>query len=259
MKGIIARKTIVTSLTAYKRLLRRKGYGIHSPFVYSIATKVIAERCPFYCFGEIERLRNEFLADLSLAPHAATSRRKRSNTIARIVANEGIRPRKGELLFRLANYLKPATVLQVGSTVGFSTLYLSSYRPDVKCISIEKHAEYAEISRRVYAGARNPIEHHVGEYEQLLPEVLDRTRQVDFVFFNTWREKNNHWLFNACLPYKGNQSVFVFEGISRNREMRDFWKYICSHPDVTTTLDLFTMGIVFFDPNLFKRSYSIYF
>jgi predicted O-methyltransferase YrrM len=259
MKGILARKTIFTSLTAYKRLLRRKGYGIHSPFVYSIATKVIAERCPFYCFGEIEQLRDKFLADATRAPHSSSSRRKRLNTIARIVAHEGIRPRKGELLFRLVNYLKPATVLQVGSTVGFSTLYLSSYRPDVKCVSIEKHAEYAAISSRVYAGVRNSIEHHVGEYELLLPAVLDKIGEVDFVFFNTWRETNNRWLFNSCLSYKGKHSVFVFEGISRNRDMRKFWKYICSHPDVSTTLDLFTMGIVFFDPNLSKRNYSIFF
>ena len=257
MRKILAYRPFIPGLISYRRLLHRKGFGIHSPFVFDIATKVIGERCPFYCFGEIEGLRRRFLSDDTRL--RSTAKQRRTRTIARLVANEGILPRKGELLFRLVNFLKPQTVLQIGSTVGFSTLYLSSYSPGVKCVSLERPSEYTAVSERVYAGMRNPIEHYVGDYEQMLPEVLKTLGRVDFVYFNLWREPNPSTLFDACMKYRTKQSAFVFEGICRNRRMRKFWKHIRTNEHVTATIDLLTIGIVFVDPNLFKRNYRIYF
>ncbi|MDR2534121.1 MAG: SAM-dependent methyltransferase [Tannerellaceae bacterium] len=253
MRNILAHRPFIPGLISYRRLLHRKGFGIHSPFVFDLATKVIGERYPFYCFGEIEGLRRKFLSDDTRL--ASTAKQRRARTVARLVANEGIRPRKGELLFRLVNFLKPQTVLQVGSTVGFSTLYLSSYSPDVKCVSIEKPSEYAAVSQRVYAGARNAVEHHVGDYEQILPAVLKTLGRVDFVYFNLWREPNPSELFDICMEYRTRQSAFVFEGICRNRRMHKLWKQIRENQHVTATIDLLSIGIAFVDPNLFKHNY----
>ena len=54
------------------------------------------------------------------------------------------------------------------------------------------------------------------------------------------------------------RSLF-FEGIKASRKMRKFWKEVCAHPEVTVTIDLYSMGIVFFNKKLHKRDYIVYF
>ena len=54
-------------------------------------------------------------------------------------------------------------------------------------------------------------------------------------------------------------TIFVFEGIKASRKMREFWKEVCAHPEVTVTIDLYSMGIVFFNKKLHKRDYIVYF
>ena len=49
------------SILLYRGIRYRKGFGVHSPFVYNLITKVIEERCPYYCFDDIELVRKQLL------------------------------------------------------------------------------------------------------------------------------------------------------------------------------------------------------
>ena len=63
---------------------------------------------------------------------------------------------------------------------------------------------------------------------------------------------------NAVNMFTTVQSLFLRES-KQSRKMREFWKEICSHPEVTVTIDLYSMGIVFFNKKLHKRDYIVYF
>ncbi|MDR1645227.1 MAG: SAM-dependent methyltransferase [Tannerellaceae bacterium] len=236
------RKTVLL----YRRIARHKGYGVHSPFVYGLITKVINERCPYYHFAGIEALRKQLPVQKETAG---------------IVASRAISPKQGALLFRLANYFRPERILQIGASAGLSTLYLTSYKPGVKCIVLEKTPEQASVARWVYrqTAARTPVDLRTGDYRTLLPGILEEMPAVDFVFFNTREETDNASLFDACMKYAQAGAFFVFDGIKSNRAMREFWKTVCAHPEVTVTLDLYSMGIVFFSKKLHKRNYKVYF
>jgi predicted O-methyltransferase YrrM len=233
------------SVLLYRRILRRKGYGVHSPFVYGLITKVIEERCPYYCFSDIELLRKRLLLQQETAG---------------IVAREAVRPKQGALLFRLTHYFRSGNIVQIGAGAGLSTLYLTSYRQGVRCITLEKTPERAAVARWVYEkAARTPVDLRTGDYQTLLPGILEEMGTVDFVFFNTRREASPASLFDICVKYAQADTVFVFEGIKNNRTMRRFWKTVCTHPEVTVTLDLYSMGIVLFNKKLHKRDYTVYF
>jgi predicted O-methyltransferase YrrM len=213
--------------------------------VYGLITKVIEERCPYYRFSDIELLRRQLLFREETAGAAA---------------RESIRPKQGALLFRLTNHFRSENILQIGASTGLSTLYLTSYRQGVKCVALEKNPECAGAARRLYEkAARTPIDLRVGDYQAILPGILREMKTVDFVFFNTCREASNASLFYTCAEYAQSDTVFVFDGIKRNCSMRELWKMICAHPGVTVTLDLYSMGIVFFNEKLHKRNYNVYF
>lgn len=247
----------------YRSIRYRKGFGVHSPFVFNLITKVIEEKCSYYSFEDIELIRKRLLfkEELITYPDRQQKGKVKSRPIGEIVAREAIRPKHGALLFRLTNYFKSQHILQLGPTMGLSTLYLTSYAAGVKCIALENVVEFAQIARQVFGKlAFNPIDLRTGNYKDLLPQALKDMETVDFVFFNTlYEQQNNLWLFNECVRYAHNDTVFVFEDIKASRKMRELWDEIRIHPEVVVTIDLYSMGIVFFNKKLHKRDYKVYF
>lgn len=247
----------------YRSIRYRKGFGVHSPFVYNLITKVIEEKCSYYSFYDIELLRKQLLFkdDIITYPDRQHKDRLKSRSIGEIVKREAIRPKHGALLFRLTNYFKSTNILQLGPSMGLSTLYLTSYATDLKCIALENIPQFAAIARQAFAKeARNPIDLRVGNYKELLPQALNDIKELDFVFFNTlYEQQNNVWLFNECMRHAHNDTIFVFEGIKASRKMREFWEEIRQCPEVTVSIDLYSLGIVFFNKKLYKRNYIVYF
>lgn len=48
-------------IKAIRRLRHRRGFGVHSPFAFSLITKVIEENFMYYSYAEIEQIRRERL------------------------------------------------------------------------------------------------------------------------------------------------------------------------------------------------------
>lgn len=255
--------TLRKSVLLYRGIRYRRGYGVHSPFVFNLITKVIEERCSYYSFSDIELIRKQlvFRDDRITYPDWRQKGKLRQRTIGEIVAREAIKPKHGALLFRLTNYFKSRNILQFGSSMGLSTLYLTSYSTHLNCIALESVPEFASIARVSFEkAAHNPIDLRVGGYMDLLPQALKDMERLDFVFFNTLYEQQNLlFLFEECLKHAHNETIFVFEGIKANRSMREFWQMLCKHSGITVTVDLYSIGLVFFNKSLHKRNYIVYF
>lgn len=263
MQIIPGSNTLRKSVLLYRKIRYRRGYGVHSPFVFNLITKVIEEPCSYYSFYDIELLRKQLLNRDEIVTYSDRQQKNkvRRRTLGEIVRREAICSKCGALLFRLVNYFQSKKILQLGPSVGLSTLYLTAYAPGLRCIALETEPEFAFVAKSIFEKyAKNPIELRVGAYRILLPQALKEMSEVDFVFFNTlYEQQNNDWLFNECVKYIHNDTIFVFEGIKINQKMRDFWTRICKHPEVTVTIDLYSLGIVFFNKKLFKRNYIVYF
>jgi predicted O-methyltransferase YrrM len=228
----------------YERIRHIRGHGIHSPFVYSLITKVIEERRRYYSLDDIELIGKQLLFREE-----------------RLVRREAFRPKLGALLFRLANYFHPQHIIQIGATTGLSTLYLTSYASGIHCISLENIPEYLPVSHWTYTKAdKTFIDVREGDYKQTLPQALQDMEQPDMVFFNFRHEQTDGLgLFNECIEYVHDDTFFVFEGIKSDLQARDHWTRICDHPGVTVAIDLSSAGIVFFNKKFQKRTYLLYF
>lgn len=247
----------------YRKIRHSKGYGVHSPFVYNLITRVIEEKGKYYRFEDIESYRKRLHQNeewISVGDRRNPQRLRR-RSIAELVRSEAISPKLGALLFRLTNHFRPRNILQVGSSMGLSTLYLTSYASELTCVSLEPDQARSHISQWVYnEAARSSIDLRIGDYMNLLPGVLKEIQPFDFIFFANRNEQLDlFWLFTTCLPYAQQETLFVLDGIHSNREAARQWKQICQHPEVTVTLDLYAAGIVFIDKKLHKRNYKVYY
>jgi hypothetical protein len=65
--------------------------------------------------------------------------------------------------------------------------------------------------------------------------------------------------FNALLPITCQNSIFIFDDIHWSKDMTKAWDEICRNPEVSVCLDLFRIGIIFFNKGLSKQVFRIRF
>ena len=52
-------------------------------------------------------------------------------------------------------------------------------------------------------------------------------------------------------------SFIIFDDINWSEEMKEAWKEIIKHPSVRISIDVYMMGIVFFNPGFSKEDFKI--
>jgi predicted O-methyltransferase YrrM len=243
---------------AYLRYWLRSGnaHGLHSPFVFGLYTTVIRHNGEFGAYARIEARRRELLksskiimvkdfgAGSQVAGAGGTERRVRA--IARHAAKP---PRLAQLLFRLVNHFRPATILELGTSLGLTTAYLAAADSRHQIITFEGCPNTAAVARETFEklGLKN-VRLVEGNLDQtLLATLAGLQKPVDFAFFDgNHRYEPTLRYFEQCLAKAHENSVFVLDDIHWSAEMEQAWEAIKAHPAVTVTIDLFYVGLVFF-------------
>ncbi len=176
------------------------------------------------------------------------------------IARRSVKPAKyGQLLFRIVNAFKCRNIIELGTSLGISTLYLSFPDTGNQIITLEGSPEIAGIARTNFERLkRKNIRLIEGEFGVTLPKALHTLETVDLVYFDgNHRKDPTLAYFNQCLSHINENSIFIFDDIYWSREMSEAWKIIQSHPAATTTIDLFQFGIVFFRSGMTKQNFMI--
>jgi predicted O-methyltransferase YrrM len=256
--------------TAYKYLIYRlksvDEHGVHSPFVFELTTTVIYNKVKFYNFQKIEELRGKLLQssrEINLIDLGAGSAKslKNKRKVSEIALHSAKSPKYAQLLFRLANYFQPKTILELGTSLGISTSYLASVNSESAVFTIEGSEEIAEIAKNNFQELElTNIRSISGNFDSELPLLLERIETLDFVFFDgNHRKEPTLNYFEQCLKKATEKSVFVFDDIYWSKEMTEAWEEIKKNERVSVTIDLFFIGIVFFRKEQAKQHFVIKF
>ena len=244
----------------------RKGYSVHSPFLFDLIRNVLYAGNNYYAFDEIEDLRNELLNSeeiINVSDFGAGSKVVRSNArkIKDIVRHSAVNEKFGNLLFKLVLYFKSKTILELGTSLGLGTLYLATANSKSQVYTIEGCEETVKKASENFKELKvENIKQIIGNFDEKLPEVLSSINELDFVYFDGNHQKEptlNYFL--QCLSKKNNNSVFYFDDIHWSKGMEEAWEEIKANKDVTLTVDLFFSGIVFFKKELSKEDFVVQF
>lgn len=246
------------------RLKAKGSHEIHSPFVFDLFRQVINSQAPFPIFSEIEHCRRILSHDhrvIEVTDYGAGSlSHSESLRMISTIARHASKPRKyGELLFRLVRYFNSVQILEMGTSLGLSAAYLAGANPAIKLVTLEGCPQTGTIARKNLEILQlHNISVMVGRFEDLLPKALACFSQLDLVFFDgNHREKPTLAYFKACLPYSTDYSLFIFDDIHWTAEMEAAWAIIQQHPQVTMTIDLFFLGLVFFRKEFQEKQHFI--
>jgi predicted O-methyltransferase YrrM len=256
-------KNIFSLIEYLTYLINAEGaQGIHSPFVFELYNKVIKGPDIYYEFSAIEQLRKRLLHStevVHVTDFGAGNNQKQERKVSDIVRHSAISPEKGRLLFRLVNFLQPKNIVELGTSLGISTLYQHKANPGAELITMEGSPELSELAGTNFKILKaQSIKRVVGDFAQTLPQVIDTLNFVDYVFFDgNHRKEATLEYFKQFLPITSEKCVFVFDDIRWSKGMQKAWQEIIKEPTATVTIDLFSFGLVFFIPTQEKQHFTV--
>ena len=262
------------------------GHGIHSPYLFEWARMVMRDKNSYYAWGKIEECRARMLADkrevafvdygsgkrvrsLENDANAGSLALRDKRRVCDIAKGSLARKKYAQMLSRLVNWLETPlglpskgrnsgeglTIVELGTSLGITTAYMAAVDSRNRVVTYEGCPAVAEIAKANWKalGIKN-IECRVGKIDVAkLEEELDQV-DVAFVDANHTYASTRAYI-NILLQKVHAKSVLVVDDIHHSSEMERAWREICADERVTSTMDLYQMGLVFFDKHYWKRHY----
>ncbi|WP_374165714.1 O-methyltransferase [Arcticibacter sp. MXS-1] len=248
------------------RLIAKTRHGVHSPFVYRLIDEVIYDFNHRSEYNDIEQLRSELLSDrrlisitdLGAGSHVNNNKRKEVRQLAKSALKP---PALAKLIHRLTNDLKPHNIIELGTCLGLTTAYLAKAAPDARVISIEGCPETAKVAAENLARLDlDRVSVLTGNFDEVFPRVLAGQQTADLIFVDgNHRKEATLNYFHWALPHMKDEGMMIFDDIYWSKGMEEAWEDIKAHPDVTVTIDLFWIGLVFFRKGQAKEHFKVRF
>jgi len=236
------------------------GFGVHSPLIYHFTKFVIYNKSSYYIFPTIEKIRLSLKNDKRILHVVDYGTGKNRNISVAEIASSSLKSAKyGQLLYRMTDYSKALNILELGTSFGLTTSYLASSVSTSRIVSMEGSQPIANIAIENFSSLDiNNIQIVVGDINQTLSKVLNEFNRLDLIFIDA-NHKSEAILsyFEQSILKIHTGSIIIVDDIYWSSDMEKAWEQIKKHSRVTTTIDLFQMGIVFFNSDLTKKHYKM--
>ena len=258
------------------------GHGVHSPYLFEWVRMILHDKNAYYAWEKIEAIREQMLHNewkVAFVDYGSAARGLGSSDERRVcdIARGSLAKKKyAQMLARLVGWMsasrwavgdgqlamgKGLNVVELGTSLGITTAYLAAMDSRNKIITCDGCDAVVKIAQENWnaLGIKN-IACKVGELTadslRLIVNGLQGSVDVAFIDANhTYIGTRTY--FNVLADKVHEKSVIVVDDIHYNQDMEKAWEEICADERVTSTMDLYQMGLVFFDKHYWKRNYKI--
>ena len=244
------------------------GEGIHSPYLFRLVRFVFRDENTFYCFADIERRRayleacEDTLDVTDYGSQGAPGGKLIKRRVCDIAKTHLERAKMGQLLFRIVHFMgqeekRPLEILELGTSLGITTAYLASADSRNRIMTLEGSGEVLKVAQGVWRALRlENIEWQEGNIDDTL--YIHARDKLDLVYVDA-----NH-TYEATMRYVGyllprmnEKGMVVVDDIHYSQEMEKAWEDLKKDERVTSSMDLYHMGILFVDKHYLKRHYRL--
>jgi predicted O-methyltransferase YrrM len=249
-------------LNYYLTASNGRGHGMHSPFVFEFITKVLNDKTSYAEYDAVEKLRKELLNNhetLEIEDLGAGSRvaKYKQRAVSSIAKHSLKSPKFSQLLYRIVKYYKCKSIVELGTSLGITSSYLSLAASDGHVATVEGSSSIASLASENFEtlGLKNIESYNLPFDEWLIKKDLGFNR-VDLAFID-----GNHQLeptlkyFYEFLSRSHNDTMLIFDDIHWSLEMEEAWGKIKENESVTCTIDLFFIGLVFFRKEIKEKQH----
>jgi predicted O-methyltransferase YrrM len=228
-------------------VLSKGRHGIHSPFVYDFIDKCLKTK-----------LKEDFLierADLfsvikqskeiiTVQDFGAGSKKlKKFRKISSLFKTSSSKGKYADLLYRIADYYKPNSILEFGTSLGIGTIHLQKGNPSSKITTIEACNETRSQALKHFESFNLSINSVNSTFQDYLND--QNIEKFDLIFVDGHHdgaalqryieqlEKNSH-----------NETMYILDDIRWSSSMFEAWKQLIQSEKFHVTIDLFRVGII---------------
>ena len=244
------------------------GEGIHSPYLFELVRFILRDENAYYCFADIERRREMLLAredTLDVVDYGSQGAPEGKHMQRRVcdMAKTHLESQQvGQALFRLVNWIgehekRPLEILELGTSLGVTTAYLAAADSRNRVITMEGSGEVLRMAQGVWRALRlENIEWVEGNIDDTLYKRARERIDVAYVDANHTYEATMRYV-DFLLPRMPEKGVLVLDDIHYSEEMERAWDELKCDARVTTSMDLYHVGLLFVDSHYLKRHYKI--
>ncbi len=242
----------------------RNAHGLHSPFVFRLYNETLATDSWFYAFEELEDQR-QFLVENQDAIRqldfgAGGTGAEKQTTISHLARTSLLPPKYAQILFRLVNHLQPSHIVELGTSLGLTTAYLSMAYPKAKVNTFEGAPALAAFSFQFFAEKKlDQVQVLQGQLDETLPPFLAQCEPIDFVLLDA-----NH-TFEATiryvewlLPKLSAGGCLVIDDIYWSQGMTQAWQSLIARSEFSTSIDFYRFGLLFFKREQEKQHFILH-
>ncbi|WP_339925117.1 class I SAM-dependent methyltransferase [uncultured Cyclobacterium sp.] len=243
-------------------LLKEDQHSIHSPFFFKLYQNLkVFLRDNRRGNPEIEQQRNTFLASqehIKRIDFGAGSRWGNGQTQqVGSIAKKATTPVKFSLLYQFLCMSTPAhTVMDLGTSLGINTSYLASVTNGY-LYSFEGDPTLGLFAKS-HLNRFEQVKIITGNLDETLGFILQNIEHVDFVLIDA----NHRYLptmdyFKKIAPKLHENSIVVIADIHWSKEMSRAWNEIKDMPSVSSSIDFFECGVLFFNAQGVNNDYIL--
>jgi len=239
-----------------------EGHGIHSPFVFNFVRDVFLDKNITSKISQTERVIEQIKNNKTFVERVdlgvGTRKSKAPQRVDKIARIAGTPIKYGRLLHKIINYLNINNIVELGTSVGIGSLYLSA-SDKISLTTIEGDKELCNVAKKYFEIAnRSNIKTINGNFDEVLDDIFANNSTIDMFYID-----GNHSYeatiryFNKCLQHSHKETLFVFDDIYWSAGMEKAWKEITENPKVTLSIDIWKMGLVFISDKFSKQNFVI--
>ena len=243
----------------------RKGHGIHSPYVFEMVTKVFFDKTKYADYDLFINIRKKLSdCDTKLQVETLGAKSGFFNTDERMVHDlvriSSVKPKFGKLLYRLVKYYRPSTIVELGTSIGLSTIYLAKGNPEAKVITAEGSSALCEFAKKTFLENKfTNILVKQGMFDDFLDELSEEIFKSVVVFIDGNHQYNSILHYFNFFAERMTEGIIVLDDIHWSRGMNRAWREITRRESSQACIDLFGMGIVILRQGITRQNYTIKF
>ena len=246
----------------YKTATNR--HGLHSPFVYNLATDCFYNRDKYADYQKLKKYHKDLLNqsqkiqinDLGAGSQVFQSSSRSVSQMAKVAGSSYVDMKR---LYRLVRYFRPHTILELGTSLGKSAFAMACADSQTRIISVEGDIALAQMAQsQLYKFQTDNVKIRIQNFEAFLLELNQSNQKFDMVFMD-----GNHRLeptlkyFDLLQTHLHNDSVVIVDDIYWSEEMKQAWQQLKLHPQVRQSIDVFYFGLLFFRKEQYKEDFII--
>ena len=256
-------KTLPLLISYFFKAIDR--HSLQAPYVfdfYSELKKGISSGSPD---PEIENIRQELKSNYALVDGidygAGTqvidkSEQRNISTIAKVGIST---PGTCLLLHQLIKMARPGICLELGTSLGITTAYLSRAMPNGQILTFEGNEALCKIAEENWQKLRCAnIALQQGNIDETLPKTIDQSEKIDFAIIDANHTREALLRYYELISSHMNENGMIYiDDIRWSIEMNQGWQELIRDPKVTISLEFRDGGLLIFKEGISKQHYVL--